>query len=168
MACGCLRSPNAVAFLVWISYTETGAWKRSQLASDPGTFGKFPGRRDRRTISGTIPGIPERLASLPYSSCICSFLQQHPYFLFIFKCFSFLLYLKVCKVCIISMVCVCLSNLPPHTLETQKRDTNRFIAIPNDLKKVIFVKTFSFKSYGVICSPRAAPASYIALFFPTK
>ena len=31
----------------------------------------------------------------PYSSCICSFLQQHPYFLFIFKkvlkCFSFLL-----------------------------------------------------------------------------
>ena len=21
----------------------------------------------------------------PYSSCICSFLQQHPYFLFIFK-----------------------------------------------------------------------------------
>ena len=23
----------------------------------------------------------------PYSSCICSFLQQHPYF---FKCFSFL------------------------------------------------------------------------------
>ena len=30
----------------------------------------------------------------PYSSCICSFLQQHPYFLFIhffnFLCFSFL------------------------------------------------------------------------------
>ena len=26
----------------------------------------------------------------PYSSCICSILQQHPYFLFIFKCFSFL------------------------------------------------------------------------------
>ena len=25
-----------------------------------------------------------------YSSCICSFLQQHPYFLFIKKCFSFL------------------------------------------------------------------------------
>ena len=28
----------------------------------------------------------------PYSSCIFSFLQQHPYFLFIFKCFSFLYY----------------------------------------------------------------------------
>ena len=28
--------------------------------------------------------------SYPYSSYICSFLQQHPYFLFIFKCFSFL------------------------------------------------------------------------------
>ena len=27
----------------------------------------------------------------PYSSCICSFLQQHPYFLFIFLMFSFLL-----------------------------------------------------------------------------
>ena len=27
----------------------------------------------------------------PCSSCICSFLQQHPYFLFIFKCFSFFL-----------------------------------------------------------------------------
>ena len=26
----------------------------------------------------------------PYSSCIWSFLQQHPYFLYIFKCFSFL------------------------------------------------------------------------------
>ena len=23
----------------------------------------------------------------PYSSCICSFLQQHPHFLFFFKCF---------------------------------------------------------------------------------
>ena len=27
-----------------------------------------------------------------------------------------------------------------------------------------FPKKFSFKSYGVICLPRAAPASYIALF----
>ena len=68
--CGCLRLPNAAAFLVWISYTETGAWKRSQLASDPGTFGKFPGRWDRRTISGTIPGILGRLASLHYISFI--------------------------------------------------------------------------------------------------
>ena len=25
------------------------------------------------------------LYTYPYSSCICSFLQQHPYFLFIFK-----------------------------------------------------------------------------------
>ena len=24
-------------------------------------------------------------STYPYSSCICSFLQQHPYFLFIFK-----------------------------------------------------------------------------------
>ena len=26
----------------------------------------------------------------PYYSCICFFLQQHPYFLLIFLCFSFL------------------------------------------------------------------------------
>ena len=29
----------------------------------------------------------------PYSSCICSFLQQHPYFLFIFKNVFFVLVL---------------------------------------------------------------------------
>ena len=28
-----------------------------------------------------------RVATYPYTSCICSFLQQHPYFLFIFKMF---------------------------------------------------------------------------------
>ena len=41
----------------------------------------------------------------PYSSCICSFLQQHPYFQFIFlKCFSFfiILYMRMTK--IISML----------------------------------------------------------------
>ena len=27
-----------------------------------------------------------------YSSCICSFLQQHPYFLYIFLCFSFFVF----------------------------------------------------------------------------
>ena len=31
----------------------------------------------------------------PYSSCICSFLQQHPYFLFIFKNVYHSLYIKV-------------------------------------------------------------------------
>ena len=31
----------------------------------------------------------------PYSSCFCSFLQQHPYFLFIFKCFSFFIYIYI-------------------------------------------------------------------------
>ena len=30
----------------------------------------------------------------PYSSCICSFLQQHPYFLFIFKMVFILVYSK--------------------------------------------------------------------------
>ena len=32
----------------------------------------------------------------PYSSCICTFLQQHPYFFVHFlKCFSFLLYIYI-------------------------------------------------------------------------
>ena len=35
---------------------------------------------------------------IPYSSCICSFMKQNPYFLSIFKCFSFLfLYFFVIK-----------------------------------------------------------------------
>ena len=34
----------------------------------------------------------------PYSSCICTFLQQHPYFfVHFFKCFSFLYTSKYCK-----------------------------------------------------------------------
>ena len=36
----------------------------------------------RRYIDFLILLIPT-----PYSSCICSFLQQHPYFLFIFRMF---------------------------------------------------------------------------------
>ena len=45
---------------------------------------------------------------------------------------------KVLGVC----VCVCVrSNLPPHTLESQKRDTNGFITIWNN-KKVLF-KSYS-------------------------
>ena len=49
-------------------------------------------------------------------------------------------------------VCVCVhSNLPPHTLESQKRDTNGFIAIREQFKKKgDFCKNVSFKSYGVI------------------
>ena len=31
----------------------------------------------------------------PYSFCICSFLQQHPYFLFILKMFFVLLYISL-------------------------------------------------------------------------
>ena len=44
----------------------------------------------RRYIDFLILLIP------PYSSCICSFLQQHPYFLFIFKMF-FVLYIYASK-----------------------------------------------------------------------
>ena len=49
----------------------------------------------RRYIDFLILLIPTPLVSVlfcssiptPYSSCICSFLQQHPYFLFIFRMF---------------------------------------------------------------------------------
>ena len=34
---------------------RNGCLETKPVASDPGTFGKFAGRRDRRTISGTIP-----------------------------------------------------------------------------------------------------------------
>ena len=35
------------------------------------------------------------LITYPYSSCICSFLQQHPYFLFIFLMFFVLVRMPV-------------------------------------------------------------------------
>ena len=38
----------------------------------------------------------------PYSSCICSFLQQHPYFLFIFKMFFVLVIIRPKKYIIIA------------------------------------------------------------------
>ena len=44
-------------------------------------------------------------------------------------------------------VCVCIcSNLPPHTLESQKRDTNGFIAIQEPFKILpILLKMLSSK-----------------------
>ena len=49
---------------------------------------------------------------------------------------------------------------PPHILDSQKRDTNEFIAIQGAIFKFAdFPKNALLKSYGVICLPRAAPAS---------
>ena len=59
-------------------------------------------------------------------------------------------------------ICMCVhSYLPPHTLESQKRDTNKSIAIQGGivLNFANFTKNALFKSYGMICLPRAAPAS---------
>ena len=58
-------------------------------------------------------------------------------------------------------MCVCVhSYLPPHTLESQKRDTNGFCAIQGSFEIFAdFPKNALFKSYGVICLPRAAPVS---------
>ena len=58
-------------------------------------------------------------------------------------------------------VCMCVhSYLPPHTLESQKRDTKLILRNTGIvLNFADFPKNASFKSYGVICLPRAAPAS---------
>ena len=45
------------------------------------------------------------------------------------------------------------------TLESQGEIATDSSQYDNDLKMAIFVKNVSFKSYGVICLPRAAPAS---------
>ena len=58
------------------------------------------------------------------------------------------------------------SYLPPHTLESQIRDTNGFCAIQGSFLIFFdFPKNASFKSYGVICLPQAAPG-VVALFPP--
>ena len=40
------------------------------MASRPGTFGKFPGHRDKRKISGTIQGNPGRLTTMRFSNTL--------------------------------------------------------------------------------------------------
>ena len=67
----------------------------------------------------------------------------------------------VVVLCVCMCVCVCdHSYLPPHTLESQNRDTNEFIAIQGSFKNFAdFPKNASLKCYGVICLPRVAPAS---------
>ena len=68
-----------------------------------------------------------------------------------------------CPVCMYVCVYVCMcvhSYLPPHTLESQKRDTNGILRNTGIvLNFADFPKNASFKSYGVTCLPRAAPAS---------
>ena len=67
----------------------------------------------------------------------------------------------VVVLCVCVYVCMCVhSYLPPHTLESQKRDTNGFCAMQGSfLNFADFPKNALFKGYGVICLPRAAPAS---------
>ena len=68
-------------------------------------------------------------------------------------------------VCMYVHVCMCVhSYLPPHTLESQKRDTHRNTGIV--LNFADFPKNASFKSYGIICLPQAALAS--KSFFPNE
>ena len=52
--------------------------------------------------------------------------------------------------------------LQPFDLRYQRVHSNTAIV----LNFADFPKNASFKSYGVICLPRAAPASYIELFSP--
>ena len=59
-------------------------------------------------------------------------------------------------VCIPVCMSLCVhSYLPPHTLESQKRDTNIFLAIQRSLY-ILPIFLASFESYGVICLPRGS------------
>ena len=61
-------------------------------------------------------------STYPYFSCICSFLQQHPYFLFnVNPRRACAVRVTVVVLCVCMCVCMCVhSYLPPHTLESQK------------------------------------------------
>ena len=64
-------------------------------------------------------------------------------------------------------VCVCIrSNLPSHTLESQKRDTNRLFAIREQLKKAIFEKYFVEKLWQNLLT--SSTSGGLLLFFPRK
>ena len=68
----------------------------------------------------------------------------------------------VVVLCICMCVCVCMcvhSYLPPHTLESQKRYQRIHRNTGIVLNFADFPKNALFKGYGVICLPRAAPAS---------
>ena len=64
------------------------------------------------------------------------------------------------KVCV--CMCVCHSYLPPHTLESQKRDTNGFCAIQGSFKILpIFLKMLRSK-----VMPTSSSSGVLALFSP--
>ena len=90
----------------------------------------------------------------PYSSCICSFLQQHPYFLFLFTLGAHARKEGYCS----CPVCMCVfvrSFLPPRASRSRNIGTYVFTA---SRKKtfiiVIFAKNASFRTYSIICLPR--------------
>ena len=68
-------------------------------------------------------------------------------------------------VCMYVCMCVCMcvhSYLPPHTLESQKRDTNGFIALTGIvLNFADFPKNALFKSYGM---PTSSSSIILSLF----
>ena len=51
------------------------------------------------------------------------------------------------------------TNLLPYTLESRREIVMDSSQYGNDLKKGDFCKHVLFKSYGIICLPRAAPVS---------
>ena len=107
----------------------------------------------------------------PYSSCICSFLQQHPYFLFIINprraCAARVTVIVLCVCMCVCMyvcmyVCMCVCPLIPaasHIGITKERYQRILRNTGIVLNFSDFFKNASFKSYGVICLPRAAPVS---------
>ena len=68
---------------------------------------------------------------------------------------------SVVVLCVYMYVCMYVFALICRLIHwNHKRETNRFIAIRELINFFTdFAKNDSFKSYGVICSPQAAPAS---------
>ena len=71
-----------------------------------------------------------------YSSCICSFLQQYPYFLFIFLCFSFLVYIIYTRFSTSGGYVLC------QVYSNSGRQTDTFL---NVFTYIIFIFTVYFK-----------------------
>ena len=90
-------------------------------------------------VSACVSCVMLTATVLGHDAAFLSLLFQRPRFLFYCSCS--VLYVYVCV----------RSNLPPHTLESQKRGTNGFIAKRKIFLKGDLAKNVSFKSYGVIC-----------------
>ena len=82
----------------------------------------------------------------PYSSCICSFLQQHPYFLFFLKMFFVLVALETAKSkatsSILDILCMQFSLQYRHTDHALKLLQPRLLSKRKELRKLLMCPSF--------------------------